>query len=324
MKTSRLRKDAEAIFQAGLDAVRPIQEIKKHITFKDDRLSVKDQIYDLKDYEAIYVIGTGKASAAMAQAVEALLGERLKEGVVNVKYGHSFPVSRIKVNEAGHPVPDEAGFRGTQEIVQLLKETGKNDLVLFLISGGGSALLPYPAEGLTLEDKQEVTKCLLEVGARIHEINAKIRINGSSKTLKEILENTTINPEYLKLSGRDINKICTIAKSMIQGSVRFEDLPEDIFSRSEDRQEAELRKHYRPITAKELKQIIVDRYEGNIAEKLKEAREMEQSIANNYFIEKKGVMRGLERFESHVRDHVESEERGKERKRQRKKGEDGK
>jgi hydroxypyruvate reductase len=92
--------------------------------------------------------------------------------VVNVKYGHIFPLNKIKVNEAGHPVPDEAGFHGTEEIIQLLKKTEKNDLVLFLISGGGSALLPYPAEGLTLEEKQEVTKYLLEVGACIHEINA--------------------------------------------------------------------------------------------------------------------------------------------------------
>ena len=172
MKTSRLRKDAEAIFQAGLDAVNPVQAIKRHVTLQDDKLIIGKQTYDLADYEGVYVIGTGKASAAMAQAIEALLGERLKEGVLNVKYGHSFPVSRIKVNEAGHPVPDEAGFRGTQEIIQLLEKTGKDDLVLFLISGGGSALLPYPAEGLTLEDKQKVTKCLLEVGARIHEINA--------------------------------------------------------------------------------------------------------------------------------------------------------
>ena len=86
--------------------------------------------------------------------------------------GRLLQLHRIKVNEAGHPVPDEAGFRGTQEIIELLKKTEKKDLVLFLISGGGSALLPYPAEGLTLEDMQEVTKCLLEVGACIHEINA--------------------------------------------------------------------------------------------------------------------------------------------------------
>ncbi len=172
MNVSRLRKDAEAIFQAGIEAVNPILAVKKHTTLQDDRLIVGDQAYNLAEYDGIYVIGTGKASAAMAQAVEELLGERLKGGVVNVKYGHTFPLNKIKVNEAGHPVPDEAGFHGAEEIIQLLKKTGKNDLVLFLISGGGSALLPYPAEGVTLEEKQQVTRYLLEVGACIHEINA--------------------------------------------------------------------------------------------------------------------------------------------------------
>jgi len=172
MNISQLRKNAETIFLEGVEAVNPIHAVKKHVVLQDDRLTVGDQVYNLAEYDGIYVIGTGKASAAMAQAVEELLGERLKGGVVNVKYGHSFPLNKIKVNEAGHPVPDEAGFHGTEEIIQLLKKTGKNDLVLFLISGGGSALLPYPAEGVTLEEKQQVTKCLLEVGACIHEINA--------------------------------------------------------------------------------------------------------------------------------------------------------
>jgi glycerate 2-kinase len=172
MNISQLRKNAEAIFQAGVEAVNPVHAVKKHVALQDDRLTVGDQVYNLAEYDGIYVIGTGKASAAMSQAVEELLGERLKGGVVNVKYGHSFPLNKIKVNEAGHPVPDEAGFHGTEEIIQLLKKTEKNDLVLFLISGGGSALLPYPAEGVTLEEKQQVTRCLLEVGACIHEINA--------------------------------------------------------------------------------------------------------------------------------------------------------
>lgn len=172
MKTSQLRKNAEVIFRAGLEAVNPVQAIKRHVTLQDDKLIIGDKTYNLADYDGVYVIGTGKASVAMAQAVEELLGERIKTGVVNVKYGHAFPLNKIRVNEAGHPVPDEAGFRGTQEIIQLLKKTEKNDLVIFLISGGGSALLPYPAEGLTLEDMQKVTQCLLDVGACIHEVNA--------------------------------------------------------------------------------------------------------------------------------------------------------
>jgi glycerate 2-kinase len=92
--------------------------------------------------------------------------------LVNTKYGHSVPLKRVQVIEAGHPVPDEEGFRGARQIVQILERTDEKDLIFFLISGGGSALLPYPAEGITLEDKQTVTRILLEVGASIHEINA--------------------------------------------------------------------------------------------------------------------------------------------------------
>jgi hydroxypyruvate reductase len=92
--------------------------------------------------------------------------------MVNTKYGHKVPLDRVQVIEAGHPVPDEAGLLGTRQIVQFLEKTAEEDLVIFLISGGGSALLPYPSEGLTLEDKQEVTKILLDAGADIHEINA--------------------------------------------------------------------------------------------------------------------------------------------------------
>jgi len=172
MNVSRIRKDAEAIFLAGVKAVEPAPAIRKHFKLKENKLTVNDRTYNLSDFENIYVIGTGKASAAMAQAVEDVLGERLKGGAVNVKYGHALPLQKIQVNEAGHPVPDEPGFRGAQQIAGLLKKTGEKDLVLFLISGGGSALLPYPAEGLTLEDKQQVTQRLLEVGANIHEINA--------------------------------------------------------------------------------------------------------------------------------------------------------
>ena len=172
MNVSRIRKDAETIFLAGVKAVEPASAIRKHVTLRDERLTVNDRVYTLSDFGNISVIGAGKASAAMAQAIEEVLGERLKGGVVNVKYGHALPLKKIQVNEAGHPVPDEVGFQGARQIADLLKKTGEKDLVIFLISGGGSALLPYPAEGLTLDDKQQVTRRLLEVGANIHEINA--------------------------------------------------------------------------------------------------------------------------------------------------------
>jgi glycerate 2-kinase len=172
MNTKKLRKDALAIFRAGVKAVNPVIAVKQHFRVRDGILSVGNRTYDLAEYKGVYVVGAGKASAAMAQPVEEILGDRIRAGAVNVKYGHDVPLKIIGVNEAGHPLPDEAGLKATRQIIQLLQQTGDKDLVICLLSGGGSALLPSPAQGLTLEDMQEVTKHLLEVGATIHEINA--------------------------------------------------------------------------------------------------------------------------------------------------------
>ncbi len=167
-----LRIDALAIFQAGLKAAEPISAIKRHLKLQDGVLKIAGRTYDLSAYDGVYVVGAGKAGGRMAQGVEGLLGDRLNAGVVNVKYSHALPLDVVKINEAGHPLPDDAGLRGTKEIIELLRRTGEKDLVFCLISGGGSALLPCPAEGLTLQDKREVTRVLLECGATVHEINA--------------------------------------------------------------------------------------------------------------------------------------------------------
>lgn len=171
MNLARLRKDIKIIFDAGVKAVNSAKAISRHIKRQDDNLTVGDRIYDLSIYDGVYVIGAGKAAAAMAQPLEKLFGDRLTAGVVQVKYGHSVPLNKIHISEAGHPVPDEAGLQGTRQIIELLKNTGEKDLVICLISGGGSALLLSPAKGLTIEDKQMTTRILLESGATIHEIN---------------------------------------------------------------------------------------------------------------------------------------------------------
>jgi len=171
MELDKLRSDAQSIFNAGLKAVDASQIVKKHLERQGNNLIIKDTCYNLDSYKAVYVIGAGKASAAMARPIEEILGDRLKGGIINVKYGYSVPLEFIEVNEAGHPVPDEAGLKGTRRIVKLLQSTGEGDLVIALISGGGSALLPYPVESLTLKDKQQVTSYLIECGASIQEIN---------------------------------------------------------------------------------------------------------------------------------------------------------
>lgn len=171
MSVLRAREDALAIFASGIDAVDPERAIKNHVRLEDNYLVVGKTTIDLSRFARISVMGAGKASAAMAQAMEEILGERLDSGIVVTKYGHSLPLNKVEVIEGGHPVPDEAGFRGAQKIVRFLERRDEKDLVFFLISGGGSALLPHPYEGLVLEDLKALTKILLEAGANIHEIN---------------------------------------------------------------------------------------------------------------------------------------------------------
>ncbi|HMR30307.1 MAG TPA: glycerate kinase [Geminicoccaceae bacterium] len=116
------------------------------------------------------VLGAGKASAEMARVVEQHWRGPL-EGLVVTRYGHAVPCRNIEIVEASHPVPDAAGRDAARRILELAGKAGPDDLVLCLISGGGSALLALPAEGLTLEDKQAVNKALLASGADIHQMN---------------------------------------------------------------------------------------------------------------------------------------------------------
>jgi hydroxypyruvate reductase len=167
-----MRNDAVSIFQKGLQAVEPGAAIKKYCRLEDNRLFIGDNVYNLSMYKNLFVIGAGKASAPMAAALEDILGERITKGIINVKYKYVVHLDRIKLIEAGHPVPDENGQNGASAILDLAHSAEKNDLVLCLISGGGSALLPLPYKGLTLKDKQETIKKLLACGASIHEINA--------------------------------------------------------------------------------------------------------------------------------------------------------
>jgi hydroxypyruvate reductase len=167
-----LRQDLRAIFRAALQAVDPGEAIRRQVRRAGDQLHVAEHTYDLHQFDSLSVIGVGKAGAAMAIAVESLLGDRLRGGHVIVKYGHGAPVTHVTVHEAGHPIPDEAGVRATRTLIDFVTGRGPRELLICLISGGGSALSPAPVEGITLAEKQEVTRLLLACGATIHEINA--------------------------------------------------------------------------------------------------------------------------------------------------------
>ncbi|MBI4378312.1 MAG: glycerate kinase [Nitrospinae bacterium] len=162
----------QTIFQAGIDAVDPHRLILRSLQFNGVNLNIRNTSYLLSRFNKIVVVGTGKATAPMAQAVEDILRDRISQGLIIVKYGHTRSLKKIKQIEAGHPLPDKAGVKGTEEILKLLTGLDEKTLVICLLSGGGSSLLVSPANGITLNEKKEVNKLLLSSGARIDEINA--------------------------------------------------------------------------------------------------------------------------------------------------------
>ncbi|MBN2568778.1 MAG: glycerate kinase [Deltaproteobacteria bacterium] len=166
-----LRTDIRDIFDCGLDAANPREAIRRNVILRGDCLAVGERTYNLCEFEGIFIVGAGKASAAMAQALEEILGDRIRGGEVITKYNYGLSLQNVSIHEAAHPVPDEAGIRGTERILNLLGKCGEKDIVFCLISGGGSALMPLPAGGLSLADKQGTTQELLKCGATIHEIN---------------------------------------------------------------------------------------------------------------------------------------------------------
>ncbi len=127
--------------------------------------------YDLRRYDRIVVVGAGKATASMARAIEPMLGPRLDQGLVIVNYGHAAPMRRIAVREAGHPLPDRAGLRAAAVVRDMAASLSTDDLLIVLLSGGASSLMPAPVPGVSLKDKQRVTELLLKSGADIGEIN---------------------------------------------------------------------------------------------------------------------------------------------------------
>jgi glycerate 2-kinase len=163
---------AEQIFRAGVDRVLPGRLIGKVMSLSGNCLLINDFSLSLESVKNVYVIGAGKASALMGAEVERILGERITAGHIVVKYGHSHLLKKIKVTEAGHPVPDSNGFRATRSILEIASKADSADLVICLLSGGGSALLADFPEGSTPEEMMIVNKLLVNCGASIKEINA--------------------------------------------------------------------------------------------------------------------------------------------------------
>jgi len=167
-----LRRVLLDAMEFALENVDPYRLTKQLVRLNGDILKVGELQFDLRQTGKICVIGAGKASFPVAKALEEILGNRITDGLITVKDDETRTLSRIKVRRAGHPVPNEAGFSAAQEIVKIASAARQDDLYLAVFTGGCSALMPYPAEGLSLEDKRQVTRLLLTCGATIREINA--------------------------------------------------------------------------------------------------------------------------------------------------------
>ncbi|MFD1641082.1 glycerate kinase type-2 family protein [Halohasta litorea] len=156
--------------EAGIEAGHPRTIVRDAVGLDGDTLRIADSTYDLGGYEEIVVLGGGNAAAHVAVALEAILGDRIDRGVVVTD--DPVDTERVTVREGDHPVPSERAVDGTRELLAAADAAAEDTLVLALITGGGSALLPAPAGEVSLADLQSTTDSLLESGADIHEINA--------------------------------------------------------------------------------------------------------------------------------------------------------
>ncbi|OGL62930.1 hypothetical protein A3E97_05360 [Candidatus Uhrbacteria bacterium RIFCSPHIGHO2_12_FULL_47_12] len=166
--TTGLRRDALAIVEAGLRAVETQAAVHQAVSLKKDVLKMGDKTFSLKSYRRVFVVGIGKAALEAAKALEEILGDRIQDGIVlDVKQGK---LKRMKSIAGTHPFPSYENIRATGEIVGLLKAVDSQDLVIAIISGGGSALLCWPHQ-LECGDLTAMTRVLMQKGATIHEMN---------------------------------------------------------------------------------------------------------------------------------------------------------
>lgn len=167
----KARKIALKSLEVAVEAVDPKAAIESKVSLKGSILEVEGYIFDLKKFKNIYVIGGGKASGSMAEAIESILGDKITAGIVNVPKGVKHSTRTVKLHWASHPIPDESGVEGTKQMLEIAEKASEHDLIICLISGGGSSLMPLPRENITMVDKRKITEEMLKCGATINEIN---------------------------------------------------------------------------------------------------------------------------------------------------------
>ncbi len=191
--TKMEKQDAIDIFTAAVKSVQPAALLREWLTVNEDSIIIGEQSFPKSSIKKIYVIGAGKASAAMAAETEKILGDYITEGLVTTKYHHALPCRRINIIEAAHPVPDENGVEAVSKTIRLLDKATKDDIIICLVSGGASALWCDLPEGISLSDMQTSFDALIKSGAAIDEVN-------------------TVRKHLSKLKGGQLIRYCHGAK----------------------------------------------------------------------------------------------------------------
>jgi len=168
---SHLRQEILNIIQAGIHSGDPGTGTRRQVRLSGGNLWVGTRSYRLAEINKIYIVGAGKGSFPIAEALETILGEKISEGVCVVKRGEKRRLKRIEIHEANHPIPDDTSVDGAEKILRIVRQAGEGDLVFAAVTGGSSALVTLPPEGISLEEIQQLNDLLLKSGATIREMN---------------------------------------------------------------------------------------------------------------------------------------------------------
>ncbi|MFB6124635.1 MAG: glycerate kinase [Halanaeroarchaeum sp.] len=208
--TSPAREDALECIEAGIDAAHPERVVQATVSVEDGRLHVGERTYDLYPYRRVVVLGGGNAAAHVAGALESVLGDRLDDGVVVTD--DPTDLATVEALPGDHPVPSETGVESTRTLLEAAHDAGEDTLVLGVITGGGSALLAAPAEGISLADLRATTDALLRSGATIHEINAVRKHCSASKggqLARALAPATVVTLVFSDVVGNDLDVVAS-------------------------------------------------------------------------------------------------------------------
>ncbi len=169
--SNQIRKDILKILEYALEKSLPESAINISVRLKDDELKITNEKLLFSEIDNIFIVGSGKATYRMAKSLYNILKEKITRGIITINEPSKKDIGSIKVIQAGHPIPTEKGIKGANEILSLAEEAQEKDLIIALISGGGSALLAAPLHGISLPDLQKTNELLLASGASIKEIN---------------------------------------------------------------------------------------------------------------------------------------------------------